>query len=38
MKDTLCIDGGHSYHQLGVNLMGFHAIIFTMQRSLLLNT
>ncbi len=29
MKDTLCIDGGHSNHQFGVNLVGFHAIIFT---------
>ncbi len=29
MKDTLCIDGGHSHHQFGVNLVGFHAIIFT---------
>ncbi len=29
MKDTLCIGGGHSYHQFGVNLVGFHAIIFT---------
>ncbi len=27
MKDTLCIDGGHSHHQFGVNLVGFHAII-----------
>ncbi len=29
MKDTLCIDGGHSHHQVDVNLVGFHAIIFT---------
>ncbi len=29
MKDTLCIGGGHSHHQFGVNLVGFHAIIFT---------
>ncbi len=28
MKDTLCIGGGHSHHQFGVNLVGFHAIIF----------
>ncbi len=28
MKDTLCTDGGHSPHQFGVNLVGFHAIIF----------
>ncbi len=28
MKDTLCIDGGHSRHQFGVNLVGFHAITF----------
>ncbi len=27
MKDTLCIDGGHSHHQVDVNLVGFHAII-----------
>ncbi len=26
---ALRIDGGHSHHQLGVNLVGFHAIIFT---------
>ncbi len=31
MKDTLCIDVGHSHHQFGVNLVGFHAIIFTVQ-------
>ncbi len=31
MKDTLCIGGGHSHHQFGVNLVGFHAIIFTVQ-------
>ncbi len=24
VKDTLCIDGGHSHHQFGVNLVGFH--------------
>ncbi len=24
-----CIDGGHSSHQFGVNLVGFHPIIFT---------
>ncbi len=24
MKDTLCIGGGHSHHQFGVNLVGFH--------------
>ncbi len=29
MNGTLCIDGGHSHHQFGVNLVGFHAIIFT---------
>ncbi len=29
MKDTLCTGGGHSHHQFGVNLVGFHAIIFT---------
>ncbi len=29
MKDTLCIGGGHSHHRFGVNLVGFHAIIFT---------
>ncbi len=29
MKDTLCIGGGYSHHQFGVNLVGFHAIIFT---------
>ncbi len=29
MKVTLCIGGGHSHHQFGVNLVGFHAIIFT---------
>ncbi len=29
MKDTLCIGGEHSHHQFGVNLVGFHAIIFT---------
>ncbi len=29
MKDTLCIGGGHSHHQFGVNLVGFHTIIFT---------
>ncbi len=29
MKDTLFIDGEHSHHQFGVNLVGFHAIIFT---------
>ncbi len=29
MKDTLCIGGGHSHHQFGVNLVGFYAIIFT---------
>ncbi len=29
MKDTLCIGGRHSHHQFGVNLVGFHAIIFT---------
>ncbi len=29
MKDTLCIGGGHSHHQFGVNLVGFHAILFT---------
>ncbi len=23
------MDDGHSHHQLGVNLVGFHAIIFT---------
>ncbi len=33
MKDTLCIDGGHSYHQFGVNLVGFHAILFTVKGS-----
>ncbi len=33
MKDTLCIGGGHSHHQFGVNLVGFHAIIFTVQNS-----
>ncbi len=32
MKDTLCIGGGHSHHQFGVNLVGFHAIIFTVSR------
>ncbi len=31
MKDTLCIGGGHSHHQFGVNLVGFHAIIFTVR-------
>ncbi len=31
VKDTLCIGGGHSHHQFGVNLVGFHAIIFTVQ-------
>ncbi len=34
MKDTLCIGGGHSHHQFGVNLVGFHAIIFTVQYKL----
>ncbi len=29
MKDTLCIGGGHSHHQFGVILVGFHAIMFT---------
>ncbi len=29
MKDTLCIGGGHSHHQFGVNLVGFHAVNFT---------
>ncbi len=33
MKDTLCIDGGHSHHQYGVILVGFHAIFFTVQSS-----
>ncbi len=33
MKDMLCIDSGHSHHQFGVNLVGFHAIIFTVQSS-----
>ncbi len=33
MKDTLCIGGGHSHHQFGVNLVGFHAIIFTVKGS-----
>ncbi len=32
MKDTLCIGGGPSHHQFGVNLVGFHAIIFTVYR------
>ncbi len=27
MKDKLCIDGGHSHNQFGVNLVGFHDII-----------
>ncbi len=31
MKDTLCIGVGHSHHQFGVNLVCFHAIIFTVQ-------
>ncbi len=31
MKDTLCIGGGHSHHQFGVNLVGFHDIIFTVR-------
>ncbi len=31
VKDTLCIDGGHSQHQFGVNLVGFHAIIFSVK-------
>ena len=31
MKDTLCTNGGHSHHQFGVNLVGFHAINFTVQ-------
>ncbi len=28
MKDTLCIGGGNSHYLFGVNLVGFHAIIF----------
>ncbi len=35
MKDTLCIGGGHSHHQFGVNLVGFHAIIFTLYKNTL---
>ncbi len=30
MKDTLCIDGGHSHYQFGVNLV-FSCLIFTVQ-------
>ncbi len=35
MKDTLCIDGGHSHHQFGVNLVGFHAIILAFKTTVL---
>ncbi len=38
VKDTLCIGGGQSHHQFDVNLVGFHAIIFTVyNNSRLLN-
>ncbi len=33
MKDTLCIDGVHSHHQFGVNLVSFHAIIVTVNNN-----
>ena len=38
MEDTPCIGGGHSHHQFGVNLVGFHTIIFTVIDSKLRNT
>ncbi len=30
VKDILCIDGVHSHHQFGVNLVGLHS--FTVQK------
>ncbi len=35
MKDMLCIDGGHSHHQLGVDLVGFHAIILAFKTTVI---
>ncbi len=29
VNNMLCIDGGHSQHQFGANLVGFHTTNFT---------